>query len=318
MFASVARASVSRRAAALTATYTPTAASSMASRRFLSISNVARQAANNASQKNAPKSGSNWLPIAGLTALAATSAYYLFSPVDAAPVAKKAEPVKPAAAAPAAPEGEKKPEAIVIDESEQEKKRQALADTTVVFVLGGPGAGKGTQCANLVRDFGFVHLSAGDLLRAEQERPGSQYGELIKTYIKEGKIVPHIVTIALLENAMLESGQKRFLIDGFPRKMDQALEFERVVVPSKFILFFECPEEVMLQRLLKRGETSGRSDDNIESIRKRFRTFTETSMPVIDHYSSLNKVHTVRCTDSPEGVYQKVKSIFNELFHENK
>lgn len=63
------------------------------------------------------------------------------------------------------------------------------AKVTVIYVLGGPGAGKGTQCANLVRDYGFVHLSAGDLLRAEQNRAGSEYGELIKTYIREGKIV---------------------------------------------------------------------------------------------------------------------------------
>lgn len=62
-------------------------------------------------------------------------------------------------------------------------------EASVIFVLGGPGAGKGTQCGNLVRDYGFVHLSAGDLLRAEQERPGSDFGELIKTYIKEGRIV---------------------------------------------------------------------------------------------------------------------------------
>lgn len=62
----------------------------------------------------------------------------------------------------------------------------------------GPGAGKGTQCANLVDDFGFVHLSAGDLLRAEQSTPGSPYGDLIKSYIQEGKIVPMEITIALL------------------------------------------------------------------------------------------------------------------------
>lgn len=62
-------------------------------------------------------------------------------------------------------------------------------EASVIFVLGGPGAGKGTQCANIVRDYGFVHLSAGDLLRAEQERPGSEFGELIKTYIKDGRIV---------------------------------------------------------------------------------------------------------------------------------
>ena len=91
-------------------------------------------------------------------------------------------------------------------------------DVTVIFVLGGPGAGKGTQCANLVTDYGFKHLSAGDLLREEQDRPGSQFGEMIKTYIKEGTIVPMEVTIKLLENAMKaarESEKKHhFLIDG--------------------------------------------------------------------------------------------------------
>jgi UMP-CMP kinase len=92
------------------------------------------------------------------------------------------------------------------------------SDVSVVFVLGGPGAGKGTQCANLVRDYGFVHLSAGDLLRAEQDRKGSEFGELIKGYIKDGKIVPMEVTVALLENAMrdaVDSGKgRKFLVDG--------------------------------------------------------------------------------------------------------
>lgn len=79
---------------------------------------------------------------------------------------------------------------------------------------------------------------AGDLLREEQQRPGSQYGELIKTYIREGNIVPMEVTIALLENAMLASGQKRFLIDGFPRKMDQALKFEEQVLYMFSLVMF--------------------------------------------------------------------------------
>jgi UMP-CMP kinase len=89
---------------------------------------------------------------------------------------------------------------------------------TVLFVLGGPGAGKGTQCERLVKDYGFKHLSAGDLLREEQDRPGSQFGELIKTYIKEGQIVPMEVTIQLLENAITatikEENNHKFLIDG--------------------------------------------------------------------------------------------------------
>lgn len=89
---------------------------------------------------------------------------------------------------------------------------------TVIFVLGGPGAGKGTQCSKLVSDYGFKHLSAGDLLREEQDRPGSEFGEMIKTYIKEGTIVPMEVTIQLLENAMKKAMQEEnkstFLIDG--------------------------------------------------------------------------------------------------------
>lgn len=96
---------------------------------------------------------------------------------------------------------------------------------SVIYVLGGPGVGKGTQCANLVRDYGFTHLSAGDLLRAEQERPGSQFGQMIKDHIKEGIIVPMEVTVQLLENAMTDtmgghkdgvSSKGRFLIDGSP------------------------------------------------------------------------------------------------------
>jgi UMP-CMP kinase len=136
------------------------------------------------------------------------------------------------------------------------------------------------------------------LLRAEQKREGSKYGEIINHYIKEGLIVPMEVTIALLEQAMKEAiaegKEKRFLIDGFPRKMDQAVKFEEVVVPSKLVLFFECPEEVMLKRLLKRGESSGRVDDNIESIKKRFAVFADTSMPVIEAYEKQNKVKKVK------------------------
>jgi UMP-CMP kinase len=187
---------------------------------------------------------------------------------------------------------------------------------TVIFVLGGPGAGKGTQCANLVRDYGFSHLSAGDLLRAEQNRPNSEFGQLIKDYIKDGKIVPMEVTVQLLENAMTEDmGNKekdsktgKFLIDGFPRQMDQAIKFEETVCPAKFVLFFDVPEEEMEKRLLKRGETSGRTDDNAESIKKRFKTFEETSMPVVDYYEKQGRVVKVPAIKAPDEVYKDVKT----------
>ncbi|KUJ22516.1 UMP-CMP kinase [Mollisia scopiformis] len=194
---------------------------------------------------------------------------------------------------------------------------------TVIFVLGGPGAGKGTQCANLVRDYKFTHLSAGDLLRAEQDREGSEFGDLIKSYIKDGKIVPMEVTVQLLENAMTDvvskdkDGKGKFLVDGFPRKMDQALKFDETVCPSKFVLFYDCPEEEMQKRLLNRGKTSGRSDDNEESIKKRFKTFVETSMPVVDYFDGEGRVVKVVATKSPDEVYKETKEKIEQRLGKN-
>lgn len=191
-------------------------------------------------------------------------------------------------------------------------------EVTVLFVLGGPGAGKGTQCARLVAEHGFTHLSAGDLLRAEQERPGSQFGDLIRDHIKNGQIVPMEVTVKLLENAMTDALKEKnsttgkFLIDGFPRKLDQAHKFEETVCPAKLVLFYDCPEETMEERLLERGKTSGRSDDNAESIRKRFRTFIETSMPVVEYYEQGGKVVKVDATASPDVVFAKTQQALKE------
>jgi len=191
-------------------------------------------------------------------------------------------------------------------------------EVAVIFILGGPGSGKGTQSANLVRNYGFTHFSAGDLLRAEQVREGSQYGELIRNYIREGTIVPMEVTVALLSNAMSDTLSKesssktrrpaRFLIDGFPRKLDQAIFFEDTVCRSCLTLFLDCPEDVLLGRLLKRGETSGREDDNIESIRKRFRVFQEQSMPTVEYFEKQGRVIRVEATGTEEDVYQRIQA----------
>lgn len=186
----------------------------------------------------------------------------------------------------------------------------------MIFVLGGPGAGKGTQCSRLVARYGFTHLSAGDLLRAEQDREGSEYGQMIKDYIKDGKIVPMEVTVALLENAMRDAqaagGAARFLIDGFPRKLDQALKFEESVCAAEFVLFYDCPEAAMEARLLERGKTSGRADDNAESIRKRFRTFVETSMPVVEYFEKQGRVVKIDATPEPDDVEGKTREALRE------
>jgi len=201
---------------------------------------------------------------------------------------------------------------------------------TVVFVLGGPGVGKGTQCERLVRDYGFVHLSAGNLLRAKQNRPGSKNGELSSNCIKNGETVPMEVTIKLLEEAIVTAhaaiktprpsaqgwgdGRGRFLVDGFPRNMDQAIAFDEHICLSAFVLFLSCTEEVMLERLLRRAKTSGRADDNEETIKKRFKTFEDTGMPVINYYRQQNKVVEVDATKSIDEVYVEVTKVMDQKF----
>ncbi len=141
-------------------------------------------------------------------------------------------------------------------------------------MLGGPGSGKGTQCAILEKSFAMVHLSAGDLLRAERQS-GSKDAELIESFIREGKIVPVAITVALLKRAIEENvarGRKLFLVDGFPRNQDNLDGWMAAMAGYAdvlAVLFFDCPEAVMEARLLERGKTSGRSDDNAEAIRKR-------------------------------------------------
>ncbi|KAF8582206.1 UMP-CMP kinase [Ramaria rubella] len=197
---------------------------------------------------------------------------------------------------------------------------------TVIFVLGGPGAGKGTLCSLLVKGYDFVHLSAGDLLRAEQHREGSQYGEIIRTCIREGTIVPMEITVKLLENAMHDAlkqkaptdvwanGKGRFLVDGFPRKMDQAIKFDEEVCKSSLVLFYSCTEEIMLERLLERGKTSGREDDNVEIIKKRFLTYEGQTKPVIEHYAKLGKVAEIDGTRKVDPVYQDTARVVDALF----
>ncbi|KAB5526806.1 hypothetical protein DKX38_020653 [Salix brachista] len=225
---------------------------------------------------------------------------------------------------------------------------------TVVFVLGGPGSGKGTQCANIVKHFGYTHLSAGDLLRAEM-KSGSENGDglyvlscnvlfghvvwccvrfwnfysvcpdlvrehlvilllvvyrtMIQDMIKEGKIVPSEVTIKLLQKAMQDSGNDKFLIDGFPRNEENRAAFEAVTkIEPAFVLFFDCSEEEMEKRILSRNQ--GREDDNIETIRKRFKVFLESSLPVVKYYDSKGKVQKVDAAKSVDEVFEVVKVIF--------
>ncbi|CAL8346212.1 unnamed protein product [Merluccius merluccius] len=190
----------------------------------------------------------------------------------------------------------------------------------VVFVLGGPGAGKGTQCSKIVENYSYTHLSAGDLLRGERAREGSEFGQLIDSYIKEGQIVPVDITINLLRKAMEETMKAdeekfRFLIDGFPRNEDNMQGWTRVMedrADVKFVLFFDCSNEVCIDRCLERGKSSGRTDDNRESLQKRIQTYLQSTRPIIDQYEKHGKVRTVDASRNVDEVFADVKAILDK------
>jgi UMP-CMP kinase len=178
----------------------------------------------------------------------------------------------------------------------------------VVFVLGGPGSGKGTNCSRIVDTFGYVHLSAGDLLR-EERNSGSELATMINTFIAEGKIVPAEITVRLLRTAMEKSGGSKFLVDGFPRDMANLRCWEEnmsYIAEVQFLLFLDCPQDIMLDRLLERGKTSGRNDDNEVSIRKRFFTYEESTRPIIEYFRSIGKIRTVDSNRPLEHVFADV------------
>ena len=161
----------------------------------------------------------------------------------------------------------------------------------VLFVLGGPGAGKGTQCALLAQHYPAVHLSVGELLRHEQTKLDSPHRELIERTLVAGKIVPVEISLQLLQQAMRDAQQAQgpgllYLVDGFPRNFDNLHGWCRVMHDTTAlmgVLVYTCPLTVLEERILHRAEQgSGRSDDNLASLRKRFDTFEQDTLPIVE------------------------------------
>ena len=190
-----------------------------------------------------------------------------------------------------------------------------LSEYKVVHILGGPGAGKGTQGEKIVAKYGCHHFSAGDLLRAEVAS-GSEQGNEIDALMKEGELVPQSVTISLLRKAIetSENPELGFLLDGFPRAIDQAETFEAEVTKGKLMLWLDCSEDTMTERLLKRGETSGRADDNAEAIKKRFHTYHEKTGPVLDFFKADDRARVVDSNRDPEAVFADVVAALDGVF----
>jgi adenylate kinase family enzyme len=184
--------------------------------------------------------------------------------------------------------------------------KKVLGNPKITFVLGGPASGKGTQCAKLVEEFGYTHISTGDLFRAEVAK-GSREGEMMKRIMNEGGLVPYQLTVQVLVNALIAQPSKNYLIDGFPRAKDQAIYFEQVAGEAQSVLYFNTPLEVCVARCMERAKTSGRSDDTEEVIQARLKTYEEQSKPVVEMYQKFGKVREVDGSGDTFSVWQATR-----------
>ncbi len=180
-----------------------------------------------------------------------------------------------------------------------------------LILFGPPGSGKGTQSEKLIAKYGLKHLSTGDLLRNEISQKTS-LGQAAQNFMDQGQLVPDEVVIGMISSALDANPEAQgFLFDGFPRTSAQAEALDKLLelkkTPIAVMLALDVSEEELVKRLVKRGETSGRSDDNNESvIRARIMEYHNKTTAVADHYKAFDKVVLVKGEGSVDDIFTRL------------
>ena len=185
-----------------------------------------------------------------------------------------------------------------------------------IVLFGKPGAGKGTQAEFLKEKYNLTHLSTGDIFRFNMKND-TALGQLAKSYMDAGDLVPDEVTIKMLEDEVANNpNSKGFLFDGFPRTIAQAealdkfLEGKNQEITATVAL--EANDEILVQRLLERGKTSGRPDDqDEEKIRNRYQEYNEKTAPLMDYYKAQNKFYAVDGIGSIQEVTERLSLVLD-------
>ena len=182
-----------------------------------------------------------------------------------------------------------------------------------LILFGPPGSGKGTQSEKIVEKFGLIHLSTGNLLRQEISDK-TPLGLEAKNFMDKGQLVPDEVVIGMIDSCLEKHADaKGFLFDGFPRTVAQAEALDKLLALKKTgickVLALDVDEEELTKRLVKRGETSGRSDDiNEEVIRKRFTEYRSFTEPVAAYYKEHGKLETIKGVGTVEDIFKALSS----------
>lgn len=187
-----------------------------------------------------------------------------------------------------------------------------------LVIFGAPGSGKGTQSEKLIEEYNLHHISTGELLRDHIAR-GTELGKLANTYISNGLLIPDELMIEVLDEIFKNDPGKvaqGVIFDGFPRTVAQAEALSEMLKEYgseiHAVVGLEVEEDELIRRMLERGKQSGRSDDNLETIKKRLNVYHRQTSPLRDYYMEKGKYHSIDGNGTVDGIFGLIKRALDE------
>ena len=187
-----------------------------------------------------------------------------------------------------------------------------------IVIFGAPGSGKGTQSDLLIKKYGLGHISTGDVLRSEI-KAGTDLGRTAADYINKGQLIPDELMVSILAGVYDGFGKdhKGVIFDGFPRTIPQAEALKQMLADRGHriaaMIELDVPEDELMARLIKRGQESGRSDDNADTIRKRLDVYHSQTQPLIKWYQDEGLHHHINGLGTLERIFADICQVTDNL-----
>ena len=187
-----------------------------------------------------------------------------------------------------------------------------------IVIFGAPGSGKGTQSEKMIEKYGLGHISTGDVLR-DQIKRGTELGKTAKGYIDNGQLIPDDLMVSILADVYDSFGKehKGVIFDGFPRTIPQAQALKDMLAKRGHrvaaMIELDVPEDELMKRLIKRGQESGRSDDNEETIKKRLTVYHNQTSPLIEWYEKEGIHHHINGLGELDRIFGDICAVIDDL-----
>ena len=186
-----------------------------------------------------------------------------------------------------------------------------------IIMLGAPGAGKGTQAKKIAEKYQIPHISTGDIFRANIKN-GTELGKKAKTYMDQGLLVPdELVCDLVVDRVQQDDCKKGYILDGFPRTIPQAKALKKMLnergTDVSVMLNLQVDEDELIKRLLERGKVSGRSDDNLETIKSRLEVYHTQTAPLADYYIGEGKHVAIKGMGTIDEIFGRIKEAINNV-----